>query len=106
DLHFRLAGPAVAHLEAVFASDWRFATGESLPVGPPGVPCGEAGCRVVPDGPDENRDPLVALLLEAIASARRRVAIMTPYFLPPPELIGVMQAAALRGIDVAVVLPA
>src|SRR5690606_7743 len=30
DLHFRLAGPAVAHLEAVFASDWRFATGESL----------------------------------------------------------------------------
>src|SRR5690606_28904610 len=65
DLHFRLAGPAVAHLEAVFASDWRFATGESLPVGPPGVPCGEAGCRVVPDGPDENRDPLVALLLEA-----------------------------------------
>lgn len=106
DLHFRLTGPVVARLEAVFAADWRFATGESLPVGPPAVPCGKARCSVVADGPDENRDPLVALLLEAIASARSRVAIMTPYFLPPPELIGVMQAAALRGIDVAVVLPA
>ncbi|HEX6995073.1 MAG TPA: phospholipase D-like domain-containing protein [Gammaproteobacteria bacterium] len=106
DLHFRLAGPVVALLDAVFVTDWRFATGESLPPAAPGEPCGDALCRVVADGPDENRDPLVALLLEAVASARRRVAIMTPYFLPPPELVGVMQATALRGIDVAVVLPA
>lgn len=106
DLHFRLAGPVVPLLDAVFATDWRFATGETLPAAPPGEPCGDASCRVVADGPDENRDPLVALLLEAVASARTRVAIMTPYFLPPPELVGVLQATALRGVDVAVVLPA
>jgi len=106
DLHFAFRGPVVALLDAVFVTDWRFATGESLP--PASLPerCGDARCRVVADGPDENRDPLVALLLEAIASARRRVAIMTPYFLPPPELVGVLQATALRGIDVAIVLPA
>ena len=107
DLHFKLEGPVVAALETVFAADWRFATRETLSTGAVQPRTrGEARCRVVPDGPDENRDPLVALLLEAIASARRRVAIMTPYFLPPPELIGVMQATALRGIEVAVVLPA
>lgn len=106
DLHFRMRGPVVALLEAVFVADWQFATGELLAVRARTEPRGEARCRVVADGPDENRDPLVALLLEAVASARRRVAIMTPYFLPSPELVGVMQASALRGIEVAVVLPA
>lgn len=106
DLHFRMLGPVVGDLEAVFAADWQFATGEQLSAPARAVSCGTALCRVVPDGPDENRDPLSALLLESIASARRRVALLTPYFVPPPELIGVLQAAALRGIDVAVVLPA
>jgi len=106
DVHFKLTGPVVALLEATLAADWRFATGEPLPLGAPAKPTGEALCRVVADGPDENRDPLVALLFEAVSSARRRVAIMTPYFLPPPELIGVMQATALRGIEIAVILPA
>src|SRR5690606_26482893 len=105
DLHFELEGPIVPLLEAVFAADWLFAAREALPLPSRATRRGDARCRVVADGPDDNRDRLVALLLEAIASARRRVAIMTPYFLPPPELVGVMQAAALRGIDVAVVLP-
>jgi len=41
----------------------------------------------------------------ACAAARRRIAIMTPYFLPPRELLGALQAAALEGVDVAVILP-
>lgn len=109
DLHFRLLGPVVRELEAVFAADWSFATREPLAAPEQATQprhAGNALCRVVPDGPDENRDPLSALLLEAVASARRRVAILTPYFLPPPELVGVLQSAALRGVDVAVVLPA
>jgi cardiolipin synthase len=44
-------------------------------------------------------------LIGAISAARRRISIMTPYFLPPRELIGALQAAALRGIDVNVILP-
>ena len=51
-------------------------------------------------------DRLTALLTGAIGSARQRVAIMTPYFLPPRELIAPLQAAALAGVDVAVILPA
>ncbi len=106
DIAFKLHGPVVGLLEALWAADWRFTTGESLPLGLSAGARGPARCRVVADGPEENREPLIALLLEAIASAQRRVAIMTPYFLPPPPLIGVMQATALRGIDVDVVLPA
>ena len=106
DLHFRLVGPVVARLEKVFAADWMFVTSESLPERERAQDAaGSAACRVVASGPDDTRDPLLSLLLRSIASARRRVAIMTPYFLPSAELIGVLQAAALRGLAVDVVLP-
>src|SRR5690606_11945627 len=107
DVHFRLIGPVVARLEEIFAADWLFATREKLPSRESTRRiAGAASCRVIADGPDEPRDILLGLLLRAIASAQRRVAIMTPYFLPSPELIGVLHAAALRGIEVDVVLPA
>jgi cardiolipin synthase len=46
------------------------------------------------------------MITGAIGNARQRVAIMTPYFVPPRELIPPLQAAALAGVDVAVILPA
>lgn len=107
DLHFRLVGPVVAQLETVFRRDWHFATAET-DAPPPTVPApaGGALCRVVADGPEGELDRLTALFTGAIGSARQRIAIMTPYFLPPRELIAPLQAAALAGIDVAVILPA
>ncbi len=106
DMHFRFEGPVAGQIEAVFLDDWGFVTGESLDV-PPAPPeaHGEALCRAVADGPDGDLDKLRALFVGAIGFARRRVTLMTPYFLPPRELIGIMQAAALRGIEVAVILP-
>ena len=106
DLHFALRGPIVQQMEAVFASDWRFATGESddlEPIEP--TLHGTAACRSVVDGPDHEVDRLTVLYTGACAAARRRIAIMTPYFLPPRELLGALQAAALEGVDVAVILP-
>ena len=74
--------------------------------GPPSLPAGATLCRAVTDGPDTDLDRLTALYIGAIGQARRRIAIMTPYFVPPRELITPLQAAALEGVDVAVILPA
>ena len=107
DLHCRVAGPIVAQIETVFLRDWQFATdGPAEQPGPPPAPAGGRLCRAVTDGPDTELDRLTALYLGAIGQARRRIAIMTPYFVPPRELITPLQAAALEGIDVAVILPA
>ncbi|MBN1237659.1 MAG: PLDc N-terminal domain-containing protein [Gammaproteobacteria bacterium] len=108
DLHFQLEGPVVEQLATVFVRDWAYATDGSLsaPPAPAAVSRGAAQCRVVADGPDDDADPLTSLLLRTVGSARRRIAIMTPYFIPPRTLMGALQAAALRGVDVAVVLPA
>jgi cardiolipin synthase len=106
DLHARFAGPIAAQIENVFVHDWQVVTGETaLPPPLPIAPAGDAVCRAVVDGPEIEFDRLTELLVGAIANAKQRVAIMTPYFLPPRELIAPLQAAALQGIDVAVILP-
>jgi len=107
DLHASLAGPVVAQIESIFLRDWQFVTGEAARTPPTHAELpGRAECRAIADGPERSYDRLTELLVGAIGAARKRVAIMTPYFLPPRELIAPLQAAALEGIDVAVILPA
>jgi cardiolipin synthase A/B len=107
DMHFKLRGPIVAQIEAVFLRDWQFVTGDARAVEVvPMAADGSALCRAVADGPQGDTDRLTELLVGAVGKARRRIAIMTPYFLPPRELLAPLEAAALQGIDVAVILPA
>jgi cardiolipin synthase len=105
DLHFRVSGPVVQQMEEAFIEDWRFAAGEILMPSQVAAAAGNATCRVITDGPNSELNALIMVLLGALATAHRRVWIMTPYFIPTPELIGGLQAAALRGVEVDVILP-
>jgi cardiolipin synthase A/B len=114
DLHFRLEGPVVLQMEEAFRLDWAFVCGEILPPPAP-VPAslpasspattGSALCRVIVDGPDENLDRLLMIYLGAISAAHHRIFLMTPYFLPPREILASLAAAAVRGVEVVVLLP-
>ena len=107
DLHFKVSGPAVSQLAECFAADWQFAAGETLALPPAAQPAvGECVCRMITEGPDEDSDKLLFVILGAISVAHRQVLIMTPYFIPPPELTAALQTAALRGVEVCLVLPA
>lgn len=108
DVHFSLRGPVVAELAAVFHDDWRFATGQTIKTDERQVPLsdGAARCRVVPDGPDDMLDALALTIQGVVSGAAHSIDIMTPYFLPSRELIASLQAAALRGIRIRVILPA
>ena len=107
DLHFRVRGPAVRQLAECFAADWRFAAGQALTLPPMSrKAAGSCVCRVITEGPDEDSDKLLFVILGAVAVAHRQVLIMTPYFIPPPELTAALQTAALRGVEVCLVLPA
>lgn len=107
DLHFRTRGPAVSQLAECFAADWLFAAGEPLALPPAAkAAAGRCVCRVITEGPDEDADKLLFVILGAIAVAHRQVLVMTPYFIPPPELTAALQTAALRGVEVCLVLPA
>jgi cardiolipin synthase len=106
DIHFRITGPILEQLQQVFDEDWTFATGEQAVKRTTNIRSdGSAICRAITDGPNEDLGKLAMIITGAVALARKRVAIMTPYFLPPPALISALQGAALRGVEIAVILP-
>ena len=107
DANFRITGPVIQQLQQVFLDDWSFVTGQAPEhFHSADRETGGARCRTIIEGPNEEVDKLLAVLVGAVSAARRQVAIMTPYFIPPRELVGALQAAALRGVDVTVFLPA
>ncbi len=108
DLHFQVEGPVVCQLARCFAEDWHFAAGERLEGEtwfPPLEPRGTTACRGIVDGPDDNFEQLWMTLLGALENAQRRVQVLTPYFLPDETLVTALNTAALRGVEVDVVLP-
>lgn len=108
DIHFRLEGPVVAHLQETFVDDWTFATGEDLRGDrwfPELEPAGDVIARGIPDGPDEDLEKLPWTLHGALSCARDSIRIVTPYFLPDEGLIAALNTAALRGVDVDIILP-
>ncbi len=108
DLHFRLEGPVVNHLQNTFSQDWSFATGEELDGSPwynEQRSPGDVPARGVTAGPDESYDTLRMSFLGAVSRADESVQIITPYFLPDEELISALHLASLRGVNIEIHLP-
>jgi cardiolipin synthase len=108
DLHFHIEGPVVRELLDSFAEDWLFTTGERLEDDswrPPLESVGTSLARGIPDGPDENFETHRWTFLGAIAQARERIEILTPYFIPDQTLITALNTAAMRGVHVEVMIP-
>ncbi len=109
DIHFHIQGPVVAEMQKVFVEDWAFTTEEMLS-GEKWFPAlaevGSGVARGVADGPDEDFNKLRMVILGALSSAHTSICIATPYFLPDNELISGLCIAALRGVDVQILLPA
>ena len=117
DTHFCVRGPVVEQLTEAFAKDWSFTTGEELEhsvfyASEPGASdraagagAGAAFCRVITSGPDSDIEKIEFAIMQGVALARRSVRIMTPYFLPDERLLTVLAMAAMRGVEVDLVLP-
>ncbi len=121
DVMVRLQGPVVGALKAVFAHSWFQETGQLLPFEeiPPSSDSErsdsaevaplvrQAPVQLVPSGPDGHApDAIHRLLLTTIYSARSQLIMTTPYFIPDDAVVEALQSAALRGVDVRVIVPA
>jgi cardiolipin synthase len=98
-LHFCLRGPIVSHLQEAFVVDWSFATSEQLS-GENWFPvlnrCGNVWARGVAHGPDEDFETLSKIIFAALASAQKRIRIVTPYFIPDSRLMESLAVASLK----------
>jgi cardiolipin synthase len=123
DMLVRLDGDAVVSLEAVFLEDWLSATRQlveldaDLPAdqaigvelkAEPTTPARSEGplTQIIPSGPDVSLGPtLAAQFAGAIGTAQTRCWIATPYFVPDEPLMVLLRTAALRGVDVRILVP-
>lgn len=108
DIHFKLTGNITQQVKHMFESDWKFATDHDTPIADKPIEAIDAPqwCRAISDGPGINMGHLSIVLFSAINAATDSIVIMSPYFLPSQTLTRSLQVAALRGIDVSVILPA
>lgn len=106
DTHLCLRGPAVDALQLVFLEDWHWATGEIPELSWSGDPePDDHQVLVLPTGPSDPFDGWQLAIVNAAAAARDRLWIASPYFVPDEAALAALQAAALRGVDVRVLLP-
>ncbi|MDL2338786.1 MAG: cardiolipin synthase [Pseudomonadota bacterium] len=108
DTDLQLEGPVVAELQKLFLATWAAQKGEALAPKnyfPKIEVAGQEVVRAIGSSPDEAFSLIYATLLSAIGSAETSVHLTNAYFVPDPQLIAALQAAARRGVDVTLILP-
>lgn len=125
DMAFGFHGPVVQQMQEVFAEDWYFTTGEDLAsrqyfpdttdradssmleiLKHEGPLYEEVSTQLVASGPDDRIDRVHKSFFQAINDANRRLHVITPYFVPDNAILTALQTAAMRGVDVRIILPA
>ncbi|MDF2964213.1 MAG: cardiolipin synthase, partial [Paenibacillus sp.] len=108
DTHLELTGDAVYSLQYTFLTDWFFVSGERLtdPVlFPEHDNTGDKRVQIISSGPDSHMDAILEMYFGAITTAKKRIYITTPYFVPDPSISMGLKTAAVSGVDVRVIYP-
>ena len=107
DLHLRMDGQAVRWLQLAFVEDWVYANGQAPQDNElwPQMPNGPIRAQVLPAGPDSPWETIHRVMLGAINRAQKRIWLTTPYFVPGEAARMALTSAALRGVDVRLLVP-
>ncbi len=107
DSHLAIRGPAVGDLMQAFAEDWLFAT--EKPIDVPTAPAAIEGARsivaIVQSGPDQEHNASGLVHFTGVACACERAYLTSPYFIPDQPMVRSLVSAAMRGVDVRLLVP-
>ena len=107
DTHVRITGPAALAAQLSFVEDWHWAAGTlpALAWEPKPSPARNLPVLIVPSGPADELETAALMFTHALNSARRRIWIASPYFVPDESVLVALQLAGLRGVDVRILIP-
>lgn len=106
DTHLAMRGPVVQAVQLVFLEDWFWAS-NSMPELDWETRLEETDqiAAVIPTGPADPADSWQLVVAEAANTSRQRLWIASPYFVPDEGVLTALQAAAIRGVDVRILIP-
>ncbi|MED4602878.1 cardiolipin synthase [Paenibacillus validus] len=108
DTHIAFEGDAVYALQNTFLTDWHFVSGYRLTdtgLFPEHECAGRKPVQILSSGPDAHWDTVLEMYFGAITTAKKRIFITTPYFIPEASIIMGLKTAAISGVDVRVIYP-
>ncbi|MGB6222252.1 cardiolipin synthase [Haloferula sp.] len=106
DTHMRVSGPAVLAVQLVFLEDWNWAASEILELEWDADPtAANQNAAIIPTGPADPGDSWQLIVAEAANTAQEKLWITSPYFVPDDGVLTALQTAAIRGVDVRILLP-
>ena len=107
DTHVAIRGPVVLGVQISFFEDWRWVakTVPELNWTFEKAPTGDMAALCLPTGPADDLETASLFFLDAINAAEERLWIVSPYFVPDEQLMSALQLAALRGVDVRILIP-
>jgi cardiolipin synthase len=109
DTHMRMAGPVVQSVQVSFVEDWHWAAKVILDglnwESRPAASGASKGMLSLSSGPVDPLETCTLFFLHAINTAEKRLWIASPYFVPDEQFISALQLAALRGVDVRIIIP-
>ena len=108
DTHVRIEGPAAQVAQAMFLGDWYWAkrTIPDLDWEPEAASTGaDVMAMVLPIAPIDTIETAQLFFVHALNAARDRIWIATPYFVPDQAVMAALRLAALRGVDVRIIVP-
>jgi cardiolipin synthase len=106
DTHLELRGPVVQAVQMVFLEDWFWAANSVPDLRWETQPeAADQIAAIIPTGPADPADSWQLIVAEAANSARERLWIASPYFVPDEGVLTALQAAAIRGVDVRILIP-
>lgn len=110
DTHMVLKGEAVYMLHTVFLLDWEYVSGEDVLQERPELKSeggkGDGAVQVVASGPDTQQGIMSDFYYALINSATESVWIASPYFVPNQAIKAAIKHAAVKGIQVRLMVPA
>lgn len=107
DTMVKIEGPAVQTIQVSFWEDWLWASGKTLELEwtPRAAASSDLQVLCVPSGPADPLETCTLYFLHLINSARERLWIASPYFIPDEQFISALELAALRGVEVRILIP-
>lgn len=107
DTHCRIEGPAALGLQLAWLEDWHWAAGDNPELNWQPAPSnkGDQQVLILPSSPADRWETCTLFFLNCINNAQDRLWIASPYFVPDFQIMNALQLAAMRGVDVRILIP-